>query len=94
VKLCPPLSDRADQIGVLEHGEVLSDSLPTHVEAVAQLTERLTVGYEQAVQEKPSCGIGQCFEGCIHPVVHNFTICKHLLACQRLGVPGFESWDR
>jgi hypothetical protein len=66
VQLLASAPDRADQVGCLEDGEVLSRRLARHVDAIAQLSERLPVVLAQRVQEVAPRRIGKGLEHQIH----------------------------
>src|SRR5262245_15707572 len=62
VQLPPALADRGDQLGPLEHREVLGHRLPHHGEAGAQLGEGLAVPGVQAVEQLTARRVGQRLE--------------------------------
>jgi hypothetical protein len=72
VQLLPAVPDGGDEVGPLQHREVLADRLPGHVEARAQLVQPLPVPGVEAVEEPPTAGVGQRLEDLVHPrpVVH------------------------
>src|ERR1700760_1760307 len=55
-----------DEVGLLENDEVLGHGLTRHVEAVAQLVQRLSVLVMKPVEQGPPRGIRQCFEDFLH----------------------------
>jgi uncharacterized protein YdhG (YjbR/CyaY superfamily) len=65
-----------DQAGTLEDVEVLRDRLARrsksvfHGQARTDLEECLTVAFDQLIQDRPPCGIGQGFEDIAHPGDH------------------------
>jgi len=62
VQLFPTPPHRADQMGRLQDGQVLRQRLTGHVDALAQLAERLAVVLVQPVEELPSRAFGQRLE--------------------------------
>ena len=56
-----------DQVGGLQHGEVLHHAEPGHLrKAVAQRLHRLAVVFEQRVEDRPSGRVGQRLEHLVH----------------------------
>src|SRR6185312_2349926 len=95
VQLLPAAAERRDEVRGLEHGEVLADGLPGHVELRAELAQGLAVAGVQAVQQPPAAGIGERPERVVH-----VRICSHLAAYNRqpLGcvsrTGGHDAWIR
>ena len=74
VQLEPSTPHAADQVGRLEHREVLAHRLACHFEVLAQLTERLAVVLAKPIQQQPPAGIRQCSKDLIHLIVRHQTI--------------------
>ena len=64
--LLPAAADGRDEIGRLQHGEVLAHRLARHVQPRAQLAQRLAVALVQAVEQQPPARIGQRPEHLVH----------------------------
>ncbi len=62
VQLLAPAPVHRDEVRRFEHGEVLGDALPGHLEVLAELTQGLPVLHVQAVEKLASPGIGECLE--------------------------------
>ena len=63
-----------DEIGGLEHREVLAHRLARHFEVLAQLAERLAVVLPQPVQQQPTARVRKRLEDHVHLVVRHPTI--------------------
>lgn len=66
MQLFAPLPPPGDKIGFFQDRQMLGDGLARHVEAVAQIAQRLAVPVVQPVQQLPAAGIGQ---GAKHSIV-------------------------
>jgi hypothetical protein len=66
VQLLPAAPDAAHQVGRLEDGQVLGSALPGHVEAPAQLAQRLAALLAQQVEQVTPMRIGECLEYLVH----------------------------
>lgn len=62
VKLLPALPDTAHQIGRFEYGQVLRCRLARHCDAFAQLPQRLSVVFSEAIEQESPCRVGQGLE--------------------------------
>jgi hypothetical protein len=58
--------DDGHEAGPLQDVEMLGGRLARHVQAVAQLAQRLAVVLAQTVEQPPPGGIGQRFEDLVH----------------------------
>ena len=77
MELLPATADGGDEVGRLEHGQVLAHGLPGHVQSRAELAQRLAVPLVEAVEQEPPARIGQRPEGSVHLVP---SIGSHLTA--------------
>ena len=62
VQLLPAAADGRDEVGRLQHGEVLAHRLAGHVQPRAQLAQRLAVALVEAVEQDPAARVGQRLE--------------------------------
>ena len=62
MQLFAAATHRRDQVRSFEHGEVLSDALPRHLEVLAQLVERAAVVRVQDVEQLAPARIGERLE--------------------------------
>jgi hypothetical protein len=53
MQLLAAMPDRGDEVGLLENHKVLGHGLTRHVEAVAELAERLPVLIVKPVKQRP-----------------------------------------
>ena len=74
MQFAPPLPDGADEIGRLEHAEMLAHRLARHLEVFAELSQRLTVVLPQSVQQQAAARVGKRLEDPVHLVVGHPTI--------------------
>jgi hypothetical protein len=95
VQLEPSSSHAADEIGRLEHREVLAHRLARHFEVLAQLPERLPVVLAQPVEQQPTAGVGQRLEHQVQRVIRHSTIMQVitcLLSNAQVTQPGLAGF--
>lgn len=67
VQLPPAHAANGDQVGGLQHAQVLHHAEPRHVrQRRVELAERLAVPLEEAIQQQPSVAIAKRFEDELH----------------------------
>jgi hypothetical protein len=73
VQLLSSLPLDGDEIRVFEQPEMLCHRLSRHVEARAQLGQRLAAAFVQTVKQHPAVGVGQGFEHFVN-LLHGGTL--------------------
>ena len=71
VQLAPPVPDGADEIGRLEHRQMLAHRLPRHLQVLAQLSEGLAVVLSKPIQQQSTARIRECPEDPVHLIVRH-----------------------
>ena len=66
VQLLAAVAHGGDEIGRFENGEMLTDGLPGHVQARAQLAKVLSTAVLQAVEQLTAARVGQRLEDFVH----------------------------
>ena len=80
VQLAPPAPDGADEVGRLEHRQMLAHRLPRHLEVLAQLAECLAVVLSKPIQQQPAARVRQRPEDPVHLIVRHPPLCRYLPA--------------
>ena len=85
MQLLPSLPLDGDEIRVFEQPEMLCHRLSRHIEARAQLGQRLAAAFVQTVKQEPTVGVGKGFEHFVDILHAGIIQRSHLSACCMIG---------
>jgi hypothetical protein len=71
VELLPAVPPHDDEVRSFKNAEVFHDPEAGHVSAFAELSEGLAAVRKEAVEERPTNGVGERFEDGVVAVVHD-----------------------